>query len=563
MSDYQLFIDEDELGPELVFDRNVASDDRTEKKNIGFYEGMYRTTVRVAKSAQVPRMSGKETSCLKIVSHGVERSGICHPIKHRLDKEKQYLISCKIFCPTLQTSLRMGVKGNRERQIWATDIETGLINFMNQPEEWASLVGTFAVEESGEFQVVILHWEQLPMRWYLKDISIREIIGVEPRQHKASPNFPLMRKQLYYQAFLELESLSSLHYALINKDDQLYIPLVLMKHQGLMKHLSAKYSLPISIVEYLLNVEISNLKINLNFAPETKRAVTFSEFAHNRFFEHKRHVDLIKKLSEEFHINHHAFFDIGCKYGTSMISALEQGYKVAHGCDFDKRVINDTKNIMKLAKPSLKGELSFYDSDFLKLNLQERYYDLILLINILEHTPNLELTIKHLSQILSKNGIAYVFQGNYKSLSMVLDEPHYHMPILTLLPKELTIEILLKLKLINSPEEYCVTQWPDCRYLRAISTKYGLSLEICQKVKKGYYSRDTFIHPEVVDKHKEYIITQTERRIYPLLNQDNRFIVKDILNAYFKEVYVTMEQDTIEKKLMYLKRNWDIIFKVK
>jgi hypothetical protein len=379
-----------------------------------------------------------------------------------------------------------------------------------------------------------------------------------PRE-KEPLTYPQMSRNIVYRALTDIP-LANKEYEIIERNDQLYITLMLIKHEGLIKYLSVKYSTPEFLIRYIFEMQFGFFKRNLKAAPETKKAMFFYEWMHRELFEIKRHYDLIEKLCCTYNLEKENFFDVGSKFCTSLVIALVQGFKMAHGCDFEERIAKYANDIIGLGAKYLPGELVFYPADFLNLDLKDHFYHLIVLINVLEHTSNIETTIRMIKKILHETGVCFIFQGSNKSLPIVLNEPHYNLPLLSILPPELGVKILEKAKFIKSPREYCVVKWANYSQLQKICQKFDLILEINIK-ENDYYARDKFIPYSQFITYKRKIINETQRKIYPLIELNEKTIIDKVLSDYFSEVEEAIREDSIENKIIYFKKNWDIILK--
>lgn len=377
-------------------------------------------------------------------------------------------------------------------------------------------------------------------------------------EDKTNLTYAKMAKHIIYRILTaDGVDLSKTDYEEAEKNDQYYIILILLNHKGFINHLSSKYDIPEFLLKYLLNMQFGFFKRNMQKPSNTIKANLFSDLIHTRLFEIKRQHDLIKRLCSEFNIEKRNLFDVGSQFCTSLLIALNLGFKVAHGCDFEKRITKYALEIIELGEKELKGELKFYATDFLELDLKENFYQLVLLINVLEHTSDIEKTILLIKKILADTGICFLFQGSFKSLPFVLNEPHYNLPLLTLLPNDLAVNILEKAKLLALGQRYCVVTWPDHYVLHKICARHDLILEIDTE-EKGYYSRDKFIPYTQFETFKKRIISETGEKIYPLIEPDEQSRIEKILADYFIEVEQAIKEDTIEKRLIYFKRTWDM-----
>ncbi|PAB59155.1 class I SAM-dependent methyltransferase [Anaeromicrobium sediminis] len=412
----------------------------------------------------------------------------------------------------------------------------------------------------------------------IKKVSIGKInpqdnneITKEIRKDKERDNndsYERYAKQLFYRAIFKTGNpLNDVDLNKIQQDEELFIILLLLKDPDILIYLSQTYSIEEELLNYIIDMDIKTYKDILlqNRAPRFEK---LSERIINRLKVFKRNHDDINYLCDANKIKKDAFFDIGCLFGFSMISAKAIGFKESHGCEMDELVYQRADRIMEISKKTQNGNLKnnitkYYKCDFLDLNLSNNHYNLITAIDVLEHTPNLEKTICKIRNILNTNGLCYIYQGNYKSLEFVLSEPHYRLPLLTILPKKLVIDILLRLGKISSADRYVVTKWPEYRELNQLFNKYNLSSSFTLDGVSYTGRKRTILENNVIKSYKLRILQEADRQIYPILDLKEKKEVENIINNYFNELDRALETKNRETMLMYLKRNWDIILKKK
>lgn len=530
----------------------------------GVYRGSYGARLAVIPTPAEAGAVGAH--CFRIEQPQPQRSGLYHTDGLlRLAPGCTYLFACRIWSDSPAALFRLSVKGERAGNLWALDLESNFENFLVPERTWTPLRGLLTIPPGLDepLCVFIVQWDRLPLTWMVADLSLRPIdssSGMVAAQ-TAPTDYPSMREEFIYRALLGTGApLTRWEYEQIERNDKLYIPLYERGHTGLLEHLETKYRLPAPIVRYLLGVELSNFRKNLTHAPASKRANRFWQFAHLCLFEHQRHHELMERLHARYPIERRAFFDIGCKYGTSAISALAMGYQVAHCCDLEHRIFENAREIMRLGRELFDGDLRFDGNDFLQLDLAGSFYNLVLMINILEHTPDHEATIRGLAHILAPGGVACCVQGAYRSVKAVLDEPHYHLPLLTLLPHGLAIRILDRYGLIPPGKQYCVVQWPDLKPLRGLLERYGLTHELGPET-ADLFGRDRLLPPESANDYMERITAQVEQRLLPVVEGADRETVERIRDGYFAELATAAREYTPDQQLTYFKYVWDIVIR--
>ena len=80
-----------------------------------------------------------------------------------------------------------------------------------------------------------------------------------------------------------------------------------------------------------------------------------------------------------------------------------------------------------------KPNLSFNQGDAMQLHAADNSYDVVLCCHVYEHVPDARLLFKEIYRVLKPGGFCY-FSGNNRVMWM---EPHYRLPLLSLLPRPL------------------------------------------------------------------------------------------------------------------------------
>lgn len=401
------------------------------------------------------------------------------------------------------------------------------------------------------------------------DTACINVNEVEAAHQDSDFSYKAAAHKLFYRAiFNSGEPLSDKDYEEIEKNEELFITLVLLRNDNFRKYMCKKYHFDEEIIDYLFEMDFNTFQSLLKRDPATiYRFESLSTRVLSRFRVHKRNFDTIKQISEFYNVPRHAFFDVGCLFGFSMISAAVLGYKFAYGCDNNRNLYARARDFMKLIEGSKhtnikKCNLKYFESDFLNLDLEKGFYNLVFVSNVLEHTSDLEATIRQISHMLAEDGICYILLDSPKSLQRVLEEPHYRLPLLTILPKKMVINILRRLKRIAADEDYVVTEWPDYKALFNLFEKYKLDANIPLKDHNFFRTQEPIPY-EKAAFFQERIYEEAKARIYPVLNKSEIKQVERITGKYFKEVEKAIIADNLEAKLTYFTQSWNIIARKK
>jgi ubiquinone/menaquinone biosynthesis C-methylase UbiE len=118
--------------------------------------------------------------------------------------------------------------------------------------------------------------------------------------------------------------------------------------------------------------------------------------------------------------------DIGCS-GGFFASELARYFDQVVGFDIDIHAL-------RLAHENIKSDnLAFVVGDSLRLPLADNSVDLIVCNHVYEHVPDPEQMFREIYRVLNIRGGCYL--GSASKLTFI--EPHYHLPILSWLPKSL------------------------------------------------------------------------------------------------------------------------------
>ncbi|MBN1688055.1 MAG: methyltransferase domain-containing protein [Candidatus Omnitrophica bacterium] len=179
-----------------------------------------------------------------------------------------------------------------------------------------------------------------------------------------------------------------------------------------------------------------------------------------RFDQHKVKPALRKKYQDsfkdraEFKANviyeriHHCLgripkscCDIGCGFGVVATRFAREGIETL-GIDHDDDLIEICR--LKQEEEGLPGNLCYQSFDISK-TLPEKKFDLILCIDTLEHIQDDASALHNMVSSLQENGAIYISTPNKFCLFSLLSDPHFHVPLVSLMPRRWTELIVSKL----------------------------------------------------------------------------------------------------------------------
>ena len=119
-----------------------------------------------------------------------------------------------------------------------------------------------------------------------------------------------------------------------------------------------------------------------------------------------------------------SLLDIGCSTGY-MSQAYGQYFGQVTGIDIDQSAVEHA--IQKFSS----GTVKFFVKDSMNTGLAERSFDVVTCTQIYEHVPDSTKLMSEIYRVLKPGGICYFAAGN----RLQLIEPHYRLPLLSVIPK--------------------------------------------------------------------------------------------------------------------------------
>lgn len=152
--------------------------------------------------------------------------------------------------------------------------------------------------------------------------------------------------------------------------------------------------------------------------------------------------------------------DVGCASAHSLIALARGGVSEATGVEIlPKRYQKALANLSECPdefKKNIKIHLdSVLNTSFIK---KIGSFDVVFCSDVLEHVHDPALAIENLCSLLNKKegAFAYINIGNFQHPSLVLNEPHYGFPGMTILPYEVALKYfeLCRFKPIHNYDVY-------------------------------------------------------------------------------------------------------------
>lgn len=171
--------------------------------------------------------------------------------------------------------------------------------------------------------------------------------------------------------------------------------------------------------------------------------------------------------------------DVGCGAGAISAAFARHGARVT-SMDLEVGRVESTVARVRSEHRSLAGALV---GDGCRLPLRPSSFDFIVLMDLIEHVPDPAALLRGVAEAVSPRGWIYVTVPNRHSLVNVINDPHYNVPAVGILPKrwaEWYVIRLLKLRPVYTLEQYFAL--PEARALIAAA---GLEARLLQDEIKG------------------------------------------------------------------------------
>jgi 2-polyprenyl-3-methyl-5-hydroxy-6-metoxy-1,4-benzoquinol methylase len=131
--------------------------------------------------------------------------------------------------------------------------------------------------------------------------------------------------------------------------------------------------------------------------------------------------------------------DIGCGGGHAIRAAWACGAADVRGLELDAcRAASGNEMLQRFGLPASIVAGSIFDPEAVAALGGE--YDSVLIFDLLEHVPSVSSLLAVVRTLLKGGGIAVIRVGNPFNPELLLREPHYGLPGMTLLPRDLALE---------------------------------------------------------------------------------------------------------------------------
>lgn len=178
---------------------------------------------------------------------------------------------------------------------------------------------------------------------------------------------------------------------------------------------------------------------------------------------------LAESLVEDGHAGSR-MLDIGSGYGANVLRSRACGID-AQGIEIAPMEVQFARRRLQRLRPEDDPRLVYQHGDGQSLPYSDAYFDVVTIMNVLEHVPDYRMMISEALRVLRPNGVLYVLCPNYAAFRQ---EAHYHVPWIPLLPKTFATLYLRMLgrnpTFFQTSIHYC-TNWGILTHLARSGTK--------------------------------------------------------------------------------------------
>jgi MPBQ/MSBQ methyltransferase len=173
--------------------------------------------------------------------------------------------------------------------------------------------------------------------------------------------------------------------------------------------------------------------------------------------------------------------DIGSGYGANVFCSREHGID-AYGIEIAPIEVKFARLRLQNLRPEDDPEKVYLLGDGRYLPFRDEIFDVITILNVLEHVPDYRLMINEAIRVLRTGGTLYILCPNYAAFRR---EAHYLVPWVPLLPKALASFYLRVLgrnpAFLQSSIHYC-TNWGILAHL--IKSGVAINNPLVQKLRQ-------------------------------------------------------------------------------
>jgi ubiquinone/menaquinone biosynthesis C-methylase UbiE len=201
-------------------------------------------------------------------------------------------------------------------------------------------------------------------------------------------------------------------------------------------------------------------------------------------------VSALPLYQSRLNLNQTNVLDIGCGNGDYGIELAKAGASVI-ALDLSRERMDIVKK--KAAEQPIQLELVLADAQ--KAPFKNSAFDLILCRNVIEHVNSPEKLTAEMARILKPGGAIQLTAPNRFSISQLVRDEHYRLPLVIILPQRMAK--LIVCKLFNLEDQYSVSSIPSFKLLKQWIKNNGLIFKM--DLPNPEMIRDKWMFPEKVN----------------------------------------------------------------
>ncbi len=120
--------------------------------------------------------------------------------------------------------------------------------------------------------------------------------------------------------------------------------------------------------------------------------------------------------------------DLGCGEGGVLHGYLD-GASSGIGIDIAERLVRVGASVERTV------DAHFAVADARTLPFADATFDLVIVFDVLEHVVGWQTALLETARVLRHGGVAFVTAANPRSPITILDDPHWHLPLVAVLPR--------------------------------------------------------------------------------------------------------------------------------
>ena len=192
-------------------------------------------------------------------------------------------------------------------------------------------------------------------------------------------------------------------------------------------------------------------------------------------------------------LNNQSLLNVGGSTGI-IDSYLADYFHSVVSVDIDEPAIEQARSNFK------KDNLSFQTGDALNLQFSDNSFDVVICSQVYEHVPNPQKMLDEIFRVLVPGGICYFAASN----RLMWNEPHYNLPLLSVVPRPLAHLYVRLMKKGSQYHELHYTYWGLKKLVRNFIINDATHKLICDPVK---YHIDYMVPPNSLKAVIAEIIT--------------------------------------------------------